>query len=87
MEQPQGWEGKGREGKGELVLVITGGSKQVLKALGPHPRATTASLLRPVSSSPPAMQKSGPYSAQHFSPSHYNDKGDKRFLSQCSASI
>lgn len=82
MEQPQGWEGKG-----ELVLIITGKSKQVLEVLGHHPRATAASLLCPVSSSPPAVQKSGPYSAQHVSPSHYNDKGDKRFLSQCSASI
>lgn len=82
MGQPQGWERKG-----ELVLVITGESKQVLEALGHCPRATTASLLRPGSSSPPVVQKSGLYSAQHFSPSHYNDKGDKRFLSQCSESI
>lgn len=65
-------------------------SKQELKDLGPHSRATIAPcycLPVPCLLLTSGLQKPDLYSAQHFSPCHYKDKGDKRFLSQCSELI
>lgn len=77
--QPQGWEKKAGL---ECHWRASRFSKP--RDLIPEPQLLPAVSCLLLTS---GLQNPDSYSAQHFSPSHYNDKGDKRFLSQCSESI